>query len=170
MGFPTQYVAGENEIDGAAGIALTVNVTGVAGPVQFPLFVSTTYTVRTTGATELKPNARLVGFSPVVSSTVRPASLNQLYVLPTTGVVITGGVIDSPTQNELGVNVTPGATGTALTVSVTEVATPSQPLAFFSVTKMVRTRGATLVKPNTALPGLVPVVRMVVRPASLYHV
>ncbi|HCZ37677.1 MAG TPA: hypothetical protein DHV26_17290 [Cytophagales bacterium] len=83
---------------GATGTAFTVKVTGVAGPMQLLLLVSVTNTVRTKGATELNPKSRLAGLVPVVSTTVNPALLYQVYVLPAFGVVISGGETASPTQ------------------------------------------------------------------------
>lgn len=122
-----------------------------------------------TGAALLKPKATLVGLVPVVNKVVNPASLYQEYVLPPDGVVITGGVIASPTQYVFGAKVTAGATGMAFTVNVTEVAGLVQLLLFVSVTKTVIVAGAALVKPNAPLVGFVPVVNKEVRPASLYH-
>lgn len=80
-----------------------------------------------------------------------------------------GAIMASPTQYVLGVKVTAGATGTALTVSVTDVAGPVQLLLEVSVTKTVVTFAAALLKPNAALVGFVPVVNNVVNPASLYQ-
>jgi hypothetical protein len=98
IGNPTQYVFGLNITAGATGIALTVKVTDKEGPVQVLLLVSVTKTVVVLTDELLKPNCKLVGLAPVVKTVVSPASLYQVYVLPTTGVVMVGGVIKAPTQ------------------------------------------------------------------------
>jgi len=167
---PTQYELGVNVTAGATGTALTVKVTAVAGPGQLLLFVSVTNTVVVFAAALLKASCALVGAVPVVKRVDKLTSLYHLYVLPPTGVVITGGVIAWPTQYELGVKVTAGAAGIALTVRVTEVAGPWQLLLFVSATKTVVTLAATLLKPNCALVGVVPAIKTVVNPASLYQV
>lgn len=74
-----------------------------------------------------------------------------------------------PTQYVLGVKVMAGANGMSTTVSVTEVTGPSQLFEFVSVTKTVVVFAAALLKPNTALVGLEPVVSKVVKAASLYQ-
>lgn len=80
-----------------------------------------------------------------------------------------GSIIASPTQIVVGVNVTPGAAGSALTVSVTGVAGPVQLLLVVSVTNTVVTLATAVLKPKTVLVGLVPDVNKVVNPASLYQ-
>ena len=167
---PTQYVLGLNVTAGAIGVGLTIRVTVVAGPSQEKPLLSVTKTVVVFTAALLKPSCAFVGAVPVVNTVVRPASLYHVYVLPPTGAVIMGGVITSPTQYVLGLNVTAGATGVGLTIRVTVVAGPSQEKPLLSVTKTVVVFTAALLNPSCAFVGVVPVVNTRVRPASLYHV
>ena len=159
-----------NVTAGATETELTVNVIEEAAPVQLLAFVSVTKTVVVFAAALLKPNCALVGEVPVASKVDKLTSLNHLYMLPPTGAVMAGGVMALPTQYTLGLNVTVGAAGIAFTVNITGNADPVQLLLFFSVTNMVVVFTKALLKPICALVGAEPVVRIVVRPASLYHV
>lgn len=76
----------------------------------------------------------------------------------------------TPIQYEAGVKLTAGATGTALTVSVIEVAGLVQLFPLVSVTNTVVVFAVALLNPNKAFVGLVPVVSTTVNPASLYQV
>ena len=131
---PTQYVDGEKVTDGADGVVFTVRVTVVGGPSHPDAFVSTTYTDVVFAVALLKPKAPFVGFVPVKTRVVSPASLNHVYVLLPTGLVTDGLFTVSPTQYELGLKVIGGADGTAFTVNMTATAGPSQPEEFVSAT------------------------------------
>lgn len=129
-------------------MAFTVRVTGVAGPSQLLPVSSVTNTEVTVATALLNPKAALEGFVPVVNKVVNPTSPYQRYVLPTMGVVMTGGVITSPTQMVAIAKVTAGATGVAFTVRVMAVAGPSQLEPFVSVTKTVLVFTAALLNPS----------------------
>ena len=138
---------GVNVTGGATGITLTVSVSDVAGLVQLVL-VSVTKMVVVLAAVLLNPNCALVGLVPVVKTFVNPASLYQVYTLPPVGEVMTGALMVEPTQYVVGLNVTAGAAGTVLTVSVMLVTAPWQLLLLVSVTNTVVTLAATLLKPS----------------------